>query len=1330
MIKHRLEFLQRYWAILLVFAGLCANAQTDVTNTYLVNASFDEGPIFDADTTANLGTANDGSAILEIPSWTGAASSWSLGATFEYGTSSTNNGQPVPATASDGTTSGTGHAAIGMAAAWGGQVTYSQSVTLPAGSYKIAYKAYNSYTDATAGNSLAGWVPGSGEPVLSSVTDFPSTAWIADTISFVLDAETSGSIQVGVLSPGSGSSSNARIFMDELVLLDYSHVAKLSALMVSVGDLDPAFNPDVVAYDLDLPVGTDSLILFPQLDIPGASYSGTDSLDVSGGGTGATVITVTAFDGVTELDYTVNYTVLTESTDASLSSLTTDIGLLSPAFHTDSLSYELLVPFGTTNVELTQTKNETNASVLGGGTIDVSAGDVDEFIVVTAEDGETTRTYTVSIEVSDDGVNYSMYLPGEDGNESHIDISGVGITSLPYTIEMWMKPDGSQTNNAGLLFNRPGNIGFQYTSWWQSTSQSIRYMSSSGDQYGEGTETPDAAVDTWHHIAVVLTDTSRTVYFDGEVKTEINTFSNDDFSVGTTYLGWDPDPESSVKAFKGWIDEVRVWSGSRTEEEILSSRYQILEGSEAGLLAYYSFDDLSGVATDMTSNGNDGTIVGGAYEEFVKLDQSITFDALVDVPLDENEVILTASSSLGLPVTYTSSDTDVATVSTDTLQLIAQGTTSITASQAGADLVNAAMDVVQPLNVLLISNDASLSNMTIDAGYMKELFGGDSSTLTVLVPAGVSSVTVSATPNDEQAVVTSGDGVIDVSGGSTSTTVLVTAEDSSTREYLINFEVDTENHMFGWDGDGATGAGSTADRFGWLGAQVWQEAEVGGVRYTERTYDYKEETLTSRVLFTRWDSDGVADINTVYGYPVSLEGGQMYAFKGKIAWHSNSNDPSFYFQINTEADNSGTSLAADTITTTEAQVLLDAEMTIVAPSTGVYYVTIASNKATLAGVTGLELIQSEDSDEDGVADAIDNCPEVPNADQADADDDGIGNVCDDSDGDGVVDSTDNCMLTANADQNDLDGDSIGDVCDDDRDGDGVANVEDAFPDDATETMDTDEDGIGNNADTDDDGDGQADVDEVSCGSDPLDANSMATDEDQDGIPDCLNTLQDTDGDGITDDQDNCPDLANGDQSDLDDDGVGDVCDDETVVMNVSESLSFGEVAMGFSSEQDLTISNGGLDDLIISEITMPAGFAGSASNMTIAAGQSSNVTITFTPDVVGDFSGELVVKSNAGDSAVAVIATGVAPSTILASKILELEIYPNPVTDVLKVNLSAWQDLNPSLSLMDINGKLIWFESSLKTIHLELDMTSFPEGIYFLKVDTKQGIETYKIIKQ
>ena len=101
--------------------------------------------------------------------------------------------------------------------------------------------------------------------------------------------------------------------------------------------------------------------------------------------------------------------------------------------------------------------------------------------------------------------------------------------------------------------------------------------------------------------------------------------------------------------------------------------------------------------------------------------------------------------------------------------------------------------------------------------------------------------------------------------------------------------------------------------------------------------------------------------------------------------------------------------------------------------------------------SGLE--QSNDKDGDGIWDAEDNCPDMFNPSrpsdmqQADADGDGLGDICDpypmcadnketcpmivktDYDADGVENARDNCPRGTNPDQKDTDGDGHGDVCD-------------------------------------------------------------------------------------------------------------------------------------------------------------------------------------------------------------------------------------------------------------------------------------------------------------
>lgn len=217
-----------------------------------------------------------------------------------------------------------------------------------------------------------------------------------------------------------------------------------------------------------------------------------------------------------------------------------------------------------------------------------------------------------------------------------------------------------------------------------------------------------------------------------------------------------------------------------------------------------------------------------------------------------------------------------------------------------------------------------------------------------------------------------------------------------------------------------------------------------------------------------------------------------------------------------------------------------------------------------------------DTDGDGIAGEFDNCPDVANPDQANADGDGQGDLCDsDDDNDGVADATDLDIFNPNVCV-----DTDGDTCDDCSVGeDGFGPLADNLP--LNDGLDTDSDGACNLGDDDDDDDGQLDAHEVACGSDPLIASSMSPDNDVDSLPDCVDP--DDDNDGVDDVDDNCQFVDNADQANFDGDLMGDLCDpddDNDLVPDTSDLCPF-EDATGFDANNDGCIDTiQGLVDLL------------------------------------------------------------------------------------------------------------------------------------------------------
>jgi gliding motility-associated-like protein len=124
---------------------------------------------------------------------------------------------------------------------------------------------------------------------------------------------------------------------------------------------------------------------------------------------------------------------------------------------------------------------------------------------------------------------------------------------------------------------------------------------------------------------------------------------------------------------------------------------------------------------NLTSAGNaDGFVL---QHSLVRLNQTITFGLGADAtkPASAPAFTLTASSTSCLPITFSSSNAAVATVSGNTVTIVGQGTTTITASQAGNDHFNPATAVDQVLTVTpatqTITFNALANRCVLDAPF-------------------------------------------------------------------------------------------------------------------------------------------------------------------------------------------------------------------------------------------------------------------------------------------------------------------------------------------------------------------------------------------------------------------------------------------------------------------------------------------------------------------------------------------------------------------------------------------------------------------------------------
>ena len=221
--------MKRLLLTMFVFASMLTwtVAQTDVTKFFLTNYAFDSGYDYTAGQTKSVAQE-----ILEIPGWTqGFTIDYTITGIYEFGFAGTFNNGTVPSVGYDGEAGG----GLALSTGWAQDFYYTQTVTLPAGSYTLTVPTYNGFT-ATAGKSMLAWIPNSGATVSSSVSSYSSNAWTVDQISFTLNSKTTGNIRIGYKAGDGGSANSANLVIDNLKLTatDIDLVGELKAQLQNV----------------------------------------------------------------------------------------------------------------------------------------------------------------------------------------------------------------------------------------------------------------------------------------------------------------------------------------------------------------------------------------------------------------------------------------------------------------------------------------------------------------------------------------------------------------------------------------------------------------------------------------------------------------------------------------------------------------------------------------------------------------------------------------------------------------------------------------------------------------------------------------------------------------------------------------------------------------------------------------------------------------------------------------------------------------------------------------------------------------------------------------
>jgi len=221
-------------------------------------------------------------------------------------------------------------------------------------------------------------------------------------------------------------------------------------------------------------------------------------------------------------------------------------------------------------------------------------------------------TVTITVDPVNDApiANYDsndLTFDGNDFIQVNDDISLQMDNNL--TMEAWINHNGNGTGSQ-IILNKEGEYEVGIT----PETGEIKWAIATGPSWAWHNTGAFVTANEWTHIAVTFdgslgADNAKT-YINGVlIDTFTHTGAIDDVYTGFNDLYIGGRENAVTQRFQGQIDDVRIWSSTRSDSDIATNYNSPLAGTESGLEGYWLLNAPDGtLIEDLSLNTNDGTL--------------------------------------------------------------------------------------------------------------------------------------------------------------------------------------------------------------------------------------------------------------------------------------------------------------------------------------------------------------------------------------------------------------------------------------------------------------------------------------------------------------------------------------------------------------------------------------------------------------------------------------------------------------------------------------------------------------------------------------------------